>query len=895
MLEEYPTVRHNGSQHLQNGYHDAVHKPSDRFESAHHGGIATSFFAGLLQTELGHRILELGSSDESVFVNSSKSKEAGALVLSLSTNQEASTVDFELGRLACCRFLALARCKLWWMTPAWGSTAKDVPPETQFLLLELAEGGPYAIMLPLIDSGSFRATLRPPGKQRESSESLTIRIESGDSSTRAKSWAACLLVAASWDPFELVQHSVASAAALSGGGKPLSAKQLPPSLDVFGWCTWDAFYSKISAKGLHEGVRSLCDGGVPPKLVILDDGWQSTEIDAELRGHHMQALDETQVLRSQHSLLQHEAEELAHHAGGTATSIATMPLIEQSSDDEDSDTHLQVQAGRMLNFLKYAFSKGMAEFLFIKFYEGVIEKAEWDSRTVAWFAWCATKGPLKRPLIDFFATSGTFIRRLCDVRANHKFASPSSTAHEKASRPSQLKDVISSLRDAWGVRYFYCWHGLSGYWGGVSTEASSMAELQPEIVYANPTPGVLEIEPAMGWGPASLAGVGIVKQPAKLYEAMHSYLAESGVTGVKVDCQAGVGLVPGPGGGPVSALRCHKALEESVARHFPGNHMINCMGHSTENFYRYTTSAIARCCDDFYPCDPASHTSHIGNAAFNSLFLGALVHPDWDMFQSLHPAAELHAAARAASGSAVYVSDKPGEHDFDLLRRLVLPDGTVLRPKMPGRPTIDVLFSDPMCDGATPLKIWNRNEVGGLVGVFNVQGASWDRSRRRFHIHDENPPPLWAGVSPSDVWKAFDAPPEQSFVMWRGVMQKLQIVRGPQSNIMIKLPPGGSEVVTIIPVMEEAGACFAPIGLKELFNPGAAVLACRLIETGDRPSFLVSIRGFGPFAAYCDPAPVSVEVAQREADFRYDSGSKWMELDIPRDEGCSQHEIKVLL
>ena len=32
-------------------------------------------------------------------------------------------------------------------------------------------------------------------------------------------------------------------------------------------------------------------------------------------------------------------------------------------------------------------------------------------------------------------------------------------------------------------------------------------------------------------------------------------------------------------------------------------------------------------------------------------------------------------SARAISGGPVYVSDKPGSHDFDLLRKLVLPDG----------------------------------------------------------------------------------------------------------------------------------------------------------------------------------------------------------------------------
>ena len=65
-------------------------------------------------------------------------------------------------QLRCRRFLACARCKLWWMTPEWGQRAQQVPPETQFMLVELAEGGPYAIVLPLIDNNTFRGTLRGP-------------------------------------------------------------------------------------------------------------------------------------------------------------------------------------------------------------------------------------------------------------------------------------------------------------------------------------------------------------------------------------------------------------------------------------------------------------------------------------------------------------------------------------------------------------------------------------------------------------------------------------------------------------------------------------------------------------------------------------------------------------
>lgn len=53
-------------------------------------------------------------------------------------------------------------------------------------------------------------------------------------------------------------------------------------------------------------------------------------------------------------------------------------------------------------------------------------------------------------------------------------------------------------------------------------------------------------------------------------------------------------------------------------------------------------------------------------------------------------------------------SDKPGQHDFDLLRKLVLPDGAILRSKLPGRPTRDCLFSDPARDGTRYLKNMHR-------------------------------------------------------------------------------------------------------------------------------------------------------------------------------------------
>lgn len=55
----------------------------------------------------------------------------------------------------------------------------------------------------------------------------------------------------------------------------LEEKTPPGIVDKFGWCTWDAFYLTVQPQGVLEGVKGLVDGGCPPGLVLIDDGWQS--------------------------------------------------------------------------------------------------------------------------------------------------------------------------------------------------------------------------------------------------------------------------------------------------------------------------------------------------------------------------------------------------------------------------------------------------------------------------------------------------------------------------------------------------------------------------------------------------------------------------------------------
>ncbi|CAK9182190.1 unnamed protein product [Ilex paraguariensis] len=66
-------------------------------------------------------------------------------------------------------------------------------------------------------------------------------------------------------------------------------------------------------------------------------------------------------------------------------------------------------------------------------------------------------------------------------------------------------------------------------------------------------------------------------------------------------------------------------------------------------------SAITRVSDDYYPGNPTTQTVHVAAVAYNSIFFGEVVVPDWDMFYSLHNSAEFHAVARAVGGCGVYV------------------------------------------------------------------------------------------------------------------------------------------------------------------------------------------------------------------------------------------------
>jgi raffinose synthase len=413
-------------------------------------------------------------------------------------------------------------------------------------------------------------------------------------------------------------------------------------------------------------------------------------------------------------------------------------------------------------------------------------------------------------------------RRLSAFAANEKF-------------PGDLAPTVKMAKREFGVETFLVWHAIMGYWAGVDGE--SLPAYDVHYLPRTYSPDILSYVPDLPNWFGKQVGVPSVSTIHDFYNDYHRHLRQQGVDGVKVDNQSSLeGLAAGSGGRVAMMQTYHEALEGSAQVHFKGN-LINCMSCSNDMFYSTLNSSLTRTSGDFSPNWPDSHGRHLYTNAQVGMWFGEFIHPDWDMFQSGHEMGAFHAAGRAVSGGPVYVSDKLDEHNFDVLRKLVLPDGGVLRACRVGRPTRDCLFHDVTKEDVL-LKVFNVNTVGsGVIGVFNCR-------------YGEDAGEISGAVSPVDMDSpAFDQTAEL-YAVYAHNARQLRLLKGVEAW-QLTLAPLSFEIFTIVPVVDG----FAPIGLPDYYNSGGAV-----DEWGQvLPNvYTLRVHGSERFLAYSQKSPVSI-------------------------------------
>ncbi|KAG6474911.1 stachyose synthase-like [Zingiber officinale] len=763
----------------------------------------------------------------------SRSHKGGFLGFSspTSSNRPANS----LGRFSGRRFLSIFRFKTWWSTMWVGSCGSDLQMETQWVLFEVPEVGAYVLLLPLLE-GNFRSAIFPGD-----SDHVMLHGESGSSRVRTDSFKALAYVHVGNNPFTLMREAYAAARVHLGTFRLREEKPLPPIVDKFGWCTWDAFYLTVEPIGVWHGVKDFADSGIPLRFLLIDDGWQSINLDCENPNQDTKNLVFCGEQMTARLYTFDEGEEFRKYKGGSLLGSETL-----------------------------SYDKSMPKKVFSKAKE--LKEATITGNKVK-------ELELKREIGEMLEqTSKLFEDQPGDLG-------------EMGGLGGLIKDLKAKFK---GLEDVYVWQALCGAWGGVRPGST---QLDAKLVPGKLSPGLAGTMGDLAVDKILEGGIGLVNpaQAGELYDSMHSYLAGAGVTGVKVDVIHTLEYVSEEYGGRVELAKAYyDGLSKSISKNFNGTGIISSMQQCNDFFFLGTWQVnMGRTGDDFWFEDPNGDPmgvywlqgAHMINNSFNSLWMGQFMQPDWDMFQSDHACGEFHAAARAICGGPVYVSDAVGSHDFDLIRKLVFNDGTIPKCVHYALPTRDCLFANPLFDEKTALKIWNLNKFGGVIGAFNCQGCGWNPEEKRVKGYSGCYKPITGTVHVADVeWDQVEACTElgeaEEYALYQHKAEKLLLMALNSDVICFTLQPSSFELFSFAPVKKVGTDVeFAAIGLVNMFNCGGTLLEVEV--DADAVAVKVMVKGGGDLLMYSSRKPRGCCLNGVGVGFKYYVEDGKMRVEVP--------------
>lgn len=297
--------------------------------------------------------------------------------------------------------------------------------------------------------------------------------------------------------------------------------------------------------------------------------------------------------------------------------------------------------------------------------------------------------------------------------------------------PDKLSGLTAAIRHNHpNIQHVGVWHGIFGYWGGVSPNGGLAKRYLLRLVNKE-----------RDYCDRDSFTVVDGEDASRLYEDFYGFLQKSGIDSAKADTRYLLDCLRSSKDRRGMIRRYNNAWLEASAKYL-SMRVISCMAmipqllFSPELLLKHTTyqdhqKLIMRNSDDFYPEVDSSHLWHVFWNAHNAIFTQHLnIIADWDMFQTTHDYSGFHAAARCVSGGPISISDYPGKHNLTLVKQLVAnkPDGSsvILRPSVMGRSVQSYTAhrEERFCKVATFQDVSFGEQVSwagtAIMGVFNM-------------------------------------------------------------------------------------------------------------------------------------------------------------------------------
>ncbi len=174
-------------------------------------------------------------------------------------------IFIQIGRIPKVKnYLGLYRHNLWWTRPKHTASLTEIPDQTQSLIWKTENI--YYHLFPLCENGMVSCL-------RGFDQGLQVKVQSNTTGI-LKFRTKAFVLTENQDPFALGKQTAKAADAFLPGKRRTSAeRRYPEPFEYLGWCSWNAFYDKVSEDGVLQKAEEFRQKGVPVRWFLIDHGW----------------------------------------------------------------------------------------------------------------------------------------------------------------------------------------------------------------------------------------------------------------------------------------------------------------------------------------------------------------------------------------------------------------------------------------------------------------------------------------------------------------------------------------------------------------------------------------------------------------------------------------------